>query len=63
MPAFNLALNVASATELLVARAFEVDDGREAALGALWGGAAAFSSGSQQGRVPMNGDASRSSRN
>ena len=42
MPAFNLALNVASATELLVARALEVDDGREAALGALWGGAAAL---------------------
>ena len=42
VPAFNLALNVASATELLVARALEVDDGREAALGALWGGAAAL---------------------
>jgi len=42
VPAFNLALNVASATELLVARALEVDDGKEAALGALWGGAAAL---------------------
>ena len=62
VPAFNLALKCGVGHRVTVARALEVDEGREA-LVCLWAAPPRCSSGWQQGRVLMNGDVSRNLKN